>query len=362
VKSTTTFSRKILREAAFRATIYVCIVSGAGGLTRTSVTDIVAWTAVVDVAAQSQGESAMSANPKRLNVERTPALELRIVFYGYPEIGRSQSGAAVINDTGLSDIHEITFTRMGGELSPDGRAIAYDNCSSRNRGIYLAEPDGRNARRIIPLRVGYCVDVRWSPDSKKLSYPAQADRVLHVFDLATSRERLIPGVQGVDWHWWSPTGDQIVYAKIGSASAGRLLHITDLHGNKRQLTFTKDFVPCAGDRNLVDTSAPAWSPKGDKIAFTQCSGLFVISPNGENLRQLTSAERAPSPTILPFTSAYNPRWAPDGRWIFFSEGYVFVGTRVVLKRISPDGVTLVEIGKLPYGGGSFSIAPLIKRL
>jgi len=66
---------------------------------------------------------------------------------------------------------------------------------------------------------------------------------------------------------------------------------------------------------------------------------------------------------MPVTSAYSPRWSPDGRWIFFlDEGAVIrVGSGAVLKRISTDGKTIVEIGKLPYGGAPFSIAPLNKQ-
>ena len=287
-------------------------------------------------------------------------LNLRLVFYGYPKLGVPQSGTAVISSKGLSDLHDITFTRHGGELSPNGRFIAYDNCASPGRGIYLAEPDGSKARMVVPLIDKYCVDIRWSPDSTKLSYISGPDRSLRIHDIGSKSDRSIRGAQKVDWHWWSPSGNEIVYAKGGRSShgrpGGRWLQITDLTGKGRRLTFVRNFVPCKHEGNLVDTSAPAWSPKGGTIAFTQCERLFVISPKGHGLRQLTTppADGPRQSPKMPVTSAYSPRWSPDGRWI------IFIGDGEMLKRISADGKTIVDIGRLPYRGGPFSIAPLPK--
>ena len=284
------------------------------------------------------------------------ALDLRLVFYGYPKIGVPRSGAATISESGLSDVHDITFTHIGGELSPNGRLIAYDNCSSPNRGIYLAAPDGSKAQMVKELNGNRCLDIRWSADSAKLSYTGQADGSIRIFDIATRRETLIPNVKGADWHSWSPTGNEIVYGRTRLPdSIGRLLYITDLDGNSRQLTFAKDFAPCERLPYVTDTWAPAWSPNGNTIVFTQCERLFVVSPAGNDLRQLTTPRYSlgPSPE-MPMTSAYSPRWSTDGRWIFF------IGEGDVLKRISANGNQIVEIGKLPYRGGPFSIAPFNK--
>jgi TolB protein len=61
-----------------------------------------------------------------------------------------------------------------------------------------------------------------------------------------------------------------------------------------------------------ENSEPAWSPKGDEIAFTGLQGgtyqLFVMDRNGGNVRQLTSGGNYESPT-----------WAPDGRLIAVSK-------------------------------------------
>ena len=100
---------------------------------------------------------------------------LQLVFYGYPQIGVPKSGTAILDDTGLSEIHDLAFTRTGGELSPDGRFVAYDNCSSPDRGIYIVEPDGSKATRVLALSDNTCAEIRWSPDSTKLSYASHRD-------------------------------------------------------------------------------------------------------------------------------------------------------------------------------------------
>jgi Tol biopolymer transport system component len=301
---------------------------------------------------------ASSTTPPSRNLKPPSQLEWLLVFYGFPQIGVPQSGIATITDAGLANVHDVTFLRTGGELSPDGRLIAYDNCAALQRGIYVAEPDGSNATRILPLSDSSCVDLRWSPDGTKLSYSSRRDFQLHVIDLASKQEEVLGRTDVAGWHSWSPAGDEIVYER-GTGKTGRLLYVTDLHGSSRQITFARDFQPCEWEYNLIDTWAPAWSPKGDKIAFTQCGSLFVISPNGKDLRQLTSVRYTSQTSALPVAPAYSPRWSPDGRWIIFI-GQVFVrsGQGEPLKRISADGNVVVDIGTLPYPGAPFSVGPL----
>ena len=342
-----------LERVAVVAVIVFCV--GLRLLMASSASDSIALLHITGVLAQSPASPTTSSSPE---IERSSALDLLLVFHGYPQIGVPRSASAIITDEGLSNLHDVTFLRIGGELSPDGRLIAYDNCTGSNHGIDVAEPNGSKATRVMPLSDSQCVDIRWSPDSTKLSYASGRNHALHVIDLAGKREEVIANTDGAGWHWWSPSGSEIVYER-GTGKTGRLLYVTDLRGNYRQLTFARDFQPCEWAFNLVDTSAPTWSPKGDKIAFTHCGALFIISSTGKELRQLTSTGYASQTSALPITPVYSPRWAPDGRWIMFI-GQVFVrsGEGAVLKRISSDDNKVVNIGTLPYPGAPFSIAPL----
>jgi len=224
-----------------RAPIAASMIAGA----------VIGLCALVRLQAQSPISSATPVPASTtLPTGAESALDLQLVFHGYPKVGVPRSGAARISESGLSDIHDITYSQIGGELSPNGRLIAYDSCNTTNRGIYLSEPDGSNAQMLIRFGGGSCVEVRWSPDSAKFSYTNPQDRSLHIFDIAGRRDTLIPNTQIADLHWWSPDGNEIVYGRMERRNPGdpfgpvhRLLYITDLSGNNRQLTFAGDFVP-----------------------------------------------------------------------------------------------------------------------
>lgn len=53
---------------------------------------------------------------------------------------------------------------------------------------------------------------------------------------------------------------------------------------------------------------PKWSPTADRLAFFAYDGLWIMGPDGVNLRRLL--------TVLP-SSVMRYHWSPDGQWIAF---------------------------------------------
>jgi TolB protein len=118
---------------------------------------------------------------------------------------------------------------------------------------------------------------------------------------------------------WAPDGSAFVFA---SERAGKLhLFKADAGGGGvERLTFV-------GSQN----DNPAWSPKGDKIAFQSLAGgwdIFVMNTDGSQIQRLTSMGNCESPT-----------WAPNGRFIAAS-----CGGRVVVMREDGSNVTPVGPG------------------
>src|SRR2546423_175837 len=103
--------------AAIVATVFPCIVIGLCvpivSISAGTYAPAVAARPVVAIEAQSPLSSATSLTIPPTLTGTDSALDLRLVFYGYPKIGVPQSGAAIISETGLSNIHDVTFT---GEL------------------------------------------------------------------------------------------------------------------------------------------------------------------------------------------------------------------------------------------------------
>jgi Tol biopolymer transport system component len=76
-------------------------------------------------------------------------------------------GTGVRSERRASDGRKRPPSTLAGWLSPDGRRIAYVTDGGARNRLYVASPNGRNARLIASLQGTWAA---WSPDSRRLAY------------------------------------------------------------------------------------------------------------------------------------------------------------------------------------------------
>ena len=182
--------------------------------------------------------------------------------------------------------------------SPDGRLIAFDSDRDGVRGVYVANADGTQARRISPE--GYAAAPTWSPDGKRLAYIRAERGNARVWNLWVQSlderlpRRLTEYAYGQTWSAsWFPDNRRICYTHEDKVV------VRDLStGQSRQFG-----SPIAG--RLVRT--PAVSPDGSKVVFqVSRNGAWLLDLGNGTMRHILS-----DPTAEEFA------WAPGGDRIAF---------------------------------------------
>jgi len=151
---------------------------------------------------------------------------------------------------------------------------------------------------------------KWAPRSDRIAFAiGEFPQTLAGRENLTSHLALVPAGGGqieelpaagehAGFPSWSPDESRLVYGDFDRAHHG--LKIFDLKTQRvTQLTTGPD-------------TFPAWSPAGDRIAFTSNRDgdyeIYTVRPNGKGLVRLTHS---------PGNDAH-PAWSPDGEWIVFA--------------------------------------------
>jgi hypothetical protein len=201
--------------------------------------------------------------------------------------------------------------------------------------LWVANPDGSDARELLPGLEGRQIALGWSPDGRWLLFSSDGVYTLtdaaglDVRPLNTAVSRNLGGGQVA----FSPDSKQLAFfrdvAPVGADDSIELAILDIASGTVVSFDSTR-FDEVLGN--------PQWSPDGAWIAYEQ-QGLFipgkifVIHPDGTGRRELTS-------DALP---GIDPQWSVDGSAIAFTSS-VREGSEA-----QPHFVSDIYI--LPPGGG-----------
>jgi TolB protein len=189
-------------------------------------------------------------------------------------------------------------------VSPDGEQIAFSSSRDGDAEIYLMRADGSGERRLTAFhRDDY--GAQWAPDGRTLLFlsnregqdriylmrpDGRGQRRLTPADTDTARNDLQEGDPA-----WSPDGERIAYTVRRRDGSARI-HVVDVRsGTVRALSDGKG-------RDMM----PAWSPDGKYLVYTSERGkeadLYLVRADGSGTTRLTRAGGAD----------WLPRWISGG--------------------------------------------------
>jgi Tol biopolymer transport system component len=188
-------------------------------------------------------------------------------------------------------------------MSPDGERIAYDSDRDGIRGVYVANADGTNPRRISGN--GHSIVPSWSPDGMRVAFVRAEPHRPRVYNIwiadveSGDLERVTDHEVGQPWGAsWFPDGHRLAYSLedrlmiadlesgmsrgYRSPRAGHLVRTPAVSPDGRQIVFQVhrdgvwllDVERARMRRILTDATAEefVWSPQGDSIAYHARTG------------------------------------------------------------------------------------------
>ncbi|HSJ62557.1 MAG TPA: LpqB family beta-propeller domain-containing protein [Gemmatimonadaceae bacterium] len=175
------------------------------------------------------------------------------------------------------------------------------------------------------------------PCNSELAYEDNGD--IMIFNAATGGTRQVASRDSLTWNQtpaWSPDGERIAFTRLSYSEGTRSIYVMNSDGTAVSQVTGPDFL------------SPTWSPQGDALAFVgpinqpcpadqYCGAIYVQELAAGSVMRLVAA------------SGFAPAWSPDGSRIAF-----------VARNGSYDNDDLVHSLRLvnPTGSGMTEIVPL----
>jgi tricorn protease len=183
----------------------------------------------------------------------------------------------------------------------DGELVIYDIAEHRSTPISIRVPDDGVSRR--PSRVsvaGMVEDLALSPQGERALFVARGDIFTAPIENGPTRNLTRSSGAHDRWARWSPDGRQIAYISDADGEDELYLVAQDGSAEPEQIT----------DGGEAMRYAPAWSPEGKRIAFSDKDGkLWVLEVAG---RKLVEVADDPAGQVVDYV------WSPHGGFLAFT--------------------------------------------
>jgi len=184
-------------------------------------------------------------------------------------------------------IGDPSLAALSPAWSPDGGRIAFSGGRFPDAALWVMNRDGSSPRRLTryDATVGSFIGARWSPDGRRLVYPASNYSLAHdIWTVnADSTGEVDLGSPAKDWtddRWptWSPDGQRIAFVRTTNMSAaGTTVGVPRVFVmNADGSALTELFVAS------IDDAPPQWSPDGTLILAKAADppGFFLLDSGG----------------------------------------------------------------------------------
>jgi dipeptidyl aminopeptidase/acylaminoacyl peptidase len=202
-------------------------------------------------------------------------------------------------------------------FSPDGRLIAYVADDGKTSHIGLADAEGQEWPRRVPVQADFAIDPAWSPDGRRVAWLEweapnmgwDESRVV-IYDLETGERRVVMGAPEVACAQprWSPTGKTLAFL----CDKGGYLNLWRAAGDgSAPAPWLEEPLEHGGPQWSSGASTYTWSPDGRRIALDRNddgSWKTQIVEVDEDTGEIT-ARHDLGPERGSFSSL---RWAPSG--------------------------------------------------
>ena len=268
-----------------------------------------------------------------------------------------RDGPDAVGDMGRREIYimnpdgsdQTRLTNDGGRdnfpaLSPDGRRIAFQTEIDGGAEIVVMNADGTERRRLTNMTVDHVGAMRpaWSPDGSKIvfaSFVQPKDIYVINADGTGTPKNLTKHPKNDGSPAWSPDGRTIAF--VSNRDGGPAVWVMNADGtNPIRVTDAPQGPPSIRGKD----PGPAWSPIGQKIAYTSARdgkrSIYVINADGSNRVRLTTSP----------TDDAHPSWSPDGQKIVFQRQVAGHNQIFVMKADGTEQHRLTDLSSVATNG------------
>ena len=234
--------------------------------------------------------------------------------------------------------------------SPNDRRIMYQ--SYRNRlgdwGIHVVNADGSEQTQLMNHSSDWEPrELSWSPDGQRIAFVAYLDVFrdedsasfgdvnLYVMNADGTGLTSLTDTSTQEFHAsWSPVDQRIMFTSF-EPGEGEELYVANADGSSiTQLTDISEW-----DDSF---SAPVWSPDGRRVMFDSNSDgsydIFAMNSDGSDLTRLTTKNILDDNYVRRNSST--PAWSPDGKRIAFVSAH---DMHYELSTMNADGSNQVQL-------------------